>query len=290
MKNHLIYKITNIVNNKIYIGKHSTDNIEDGYMGSGTYLNRLVNKYGVDKFKKKILYNFDIEEDAYLMETKIVNKEFVKRKDTYNIKLGGEGGWAHSTGTTAVKDKDGNTFRVSVNDLRFLSGELVGVNKGKVSVRDENGNTIQTDLTNPRYLSGEWVSVAKNTLTVKDKDGNTFNTFVDSPRYLSGEWVSIMKGRMSAKDKYGNIFNVSVNDPRRLSGELVGMFTGKHHSEETKQKMSKSSKGKSAGKLNSQYGTCWVYSEEYKQSKKIMKEDLWYWLDMDWKAGRKMKF
>jgi len=34
---HIIYQITNKVNNKIYIGLHSTKDINDGYMGSGKF-------------------------------------------------------------------------------------------------------------------------------------------------------------------------------------------------------------------------------------------------------------
>ena len=45
MKYYIIYQITNIVNDKIYIGKHETTDIRDGYMGSGKLLNRSYNKY-----------------------------------------------------------------------------------------------------------------------------------------------------------------------------------------------------------------------------------------------------
>lgn len=107
-KYHIVYKTTNIVNNKIYIGVHSTDDIEDGYIGCGIYSNAHSNcskrfglksafidavvKHGYSNFKRDILFIFDSPEEAFNKEKEIVNFEFINRKDTYNIRTGGNGG------------------------------------------------------------------------------------------------------------------------------------------------------------------------------------------------------
>lgn len=90
-----LYQITNLINNKIYIGVHTTDNINDGYMGSGTAIKRAIKKYGIENFKKDIMGFFDTRELVLTEEEKIVDAGFVMRADTYNLRTGGIGGFEH---------------------------------------------------------------------------------------------------------------------------------------------------------------------------------------------------
>lgn len=52
---HFVYKTTNKVNGKFYIGRHSTNNLDDGYLGSGKHLLLALKKYGKENFKRDIL-------------------------------------------------------------------------------------------------------------------------------------------------------------------------------------------------------------------------------------------
>jgi hypothetical protein len=88
-----LYKIENLIDGKYYIGVHKTYNLEDGYFGSGKRLHLAIEKHGKENFRKTILEFFDTEEAMFSAEASIVNEEFVKDKLTYNMKVGGNGGW-----------------------------------------------------------------------------------------------------------------------------------------------------------------------------------------------------
>lgn len=90
---YLIYRITNTVNGKFYIGMHKTSDIDDGYMGSGRILHAAYKKHGKHNFKKDILFIFDNMSDMVSKEIELVTEELVKSDICYNVRVGGIGGF-----------------------------------------------------------------------------------------------------------------------------------------------------------------------------------------------------
>lgn len=101
---YIVYQTINKINNKIYIGVHKTENpnIFDGYIGCGaftnkpssynkgkTHLHNALLKYGISNFYRKTLKTFDTLEEALYLEAQLVNDDFIKRTDTYNMTVGG---------------------------------------------------------------------------------------------------------------------------------------------------------------------------------------------------------
>ena len=161
-KYYYLYQIINKINGKIYIGVHQTDNIDDGYMGSGTHLIRAQKKYGLVNFTKEVLRTFDSEEDMYLEEAELVDKEFVLREDTYNLTEGGKG-W-----TLIASSRGGK-----------LGGKLGGKINGKYIYENNLGCFSKKGKENLRkYLISEEnlnnLSRIKNSEKIKQKRKETY--------------------------------------------------------------------------------------------------------------------
>jgi hypothetical protein len=103
---YTIYKITNTINGKYYIGKHQTFDLQDGYMGSGKYLKRAMDKYGIENFTKEILHIFKTEKEMNDKEKELV----VISEETYNLNEGGTGGFTYinSKGLNIANGKKGS--------------------------------------------------------------------------------------------------------------------------------------------------------------------------------------
>ena len=123
---YFVYRTTNQINGKIYVGVHRTSNINDGYIGSGIRLQKAIKKYGYENFTRDILCFTETYSEAFEIEELIVDHDFVKSPDTYNMKLGGHGGFDHITLThTEHKNraKSGGTkakkMQVGINDPKY---------------------------------------------------------------------------------------------------------------------------------------------------------------------------
>jgi hypothetical protein len=133
---YTIYKITNKINNKFYIGMHKTDNLDDGYMGSGKLIKYAITKYGAENFSKEILHVFDNEKDMRDKEKELV----VISEQSYNLLEGGKGGFGYINskglnGTAEGKKLGGLTSsKKETNPLYNLSEESI---KTRVKTRKQ---------------------------------------------------------------------------------------------------------------------------------------------------------
>lgn len=92
---YYLYEITNKVNGKIYVGVHKTNDLNDGYMGSGKVIKRAIQKHGAEHFTKVILETFENAEAMYAREKEVITDEFLARDDVYNLRRGGYGGFEY---------------------------------------------------------------------------------------------------------------------------------------------------------------------------------------------------
>ena len=110
----IIYKTTNIINGKIYIGKDEKNNPK--YLGSGTILKLAIKKYGKENFKKEILEYCNNREFLCILEIYWIEKLQSKNpKIGYNIKNGGNGGYTYI-------DNEEIKYKISKNHAD-ISGE-----------------------------------------------------------------------------------------------------------------------------------------------------------------------
>lgn len=89
---HIVYCTKCIITKKWYIGVHSTNNLDDGYLGSGKVIKRSIKKYGAENHTKEILFNVDTREDALSLEATMVRESTLKLPRCMNLNPGGMAG------------------------------------------------------------------------------------------------------------------------------------------------------------------------------------------------------
>lgn len=110
-KYHYIYKTTCKVTGKFYVGMHSTDNLEDGYIGSGKRLGYSIRKHGIENHEREILEFLPDRSSLKNREKEIVNEQFLQDPLCMNLQIGGGGGFIneeHRLKCLAAMSKAGN--------------------------------------------------------------------------------------------------------------------------------------------------------------------------------------
>jgi hypothetical protein len=223
---YTIYKITNKKTGQIYIGQHVTNHLVDGYMGSGVRIINSIAKYGKDQFDKEILFIFDNFEDMDQKESELVNEEFIRRTDTYNVILGGTG-WC-TKGTVAVEylltpgvfaripadqfnpalhryptsdsvqvylKTTGDKIRVSMEEYRNNKSLYTTASTGQVSVRDKTtGETLSIPL--DTFNGKNYEKVLGGIVVVKDG----VKQYVTKEEFVSNNMSGIHKNKVTVTD------------------------------------------------------------------------------------------
>jgi len=184
-----IYLTKNMVNSKIYIGRHTGK--KNHYIGGGHYFQNAVKKYGKENFRKVILED-NIEGNDLLNEREIYWIAFfnsTNRDIGYNLTIGG-GGMLGFNLSQETKDK--------------LSKAMMGKYKGKILTQKHRDKLSKA-------LKGKIVTQETRTKMSKARVGEL------NPMYGKGGELNPMYGTISP-------------------------FRGKHHTQETKDKISETRK------------------------------------------------
>lgn len=135
-KFHYIYKITRD-DSKFYIGMHSTDNMEDGYFGSGQRISRSIKKHGKERHVKEVLEFLPSREALKLREKELITEDMRANKLCMNIAPGGDGGFR--------SEQHEKNFRAS----QSRGGKIAGAKNGKIAGK-------KTGAANLRKIMSAW--------------------------------------------------------------------------------------------------------------------------------------
>lgn len=166
---YIVYKTTNLINSKIYIGVHKTINPDefDGYLGNGIWIHkpctfqksktafqRAVKKYGPSNFKRETLQIFDSEIEAYHLESKIVNNSFIRRSNTYNMVVGGK----------MQQYKTIETYKYTLDG--YFVEKFDSIKEAAISVKVRDSTLAQAVLFNRSCSGFYWSSCKVNRLDI----------------------------------------------------------------------------------------------------------------------------
>lgn len=254
-----IYKTTNLINNKIYIGQHVSEHFDTKYKGSGTILAKAIKKYGWNNFICEILC-----ECSNMEELNIKEMEFIAKYDStnleigYNIKYGG----ANSPCPESIKRKISETQKLNPN--RSMLGrkhseatkkQMSEASKGRAKSKEACEHMSIAKMGNKNNHQCN-----KNRIWINDGNKELMISVLDFDKYANQNFV---KGRLpktesalrNIKKLYSNkvyinnsVIEKCINkeelDKYLLDGWKIGMLRDYYKDSNRSKKISESLKGR----------------------------------------------
>jgi len=247
---YLIYKITNNINGKYYIGKHKTRNINDDYMGSGKYLKAAIKKYGVENFKKEILHFLDSEEEMNAKEKELV----VISEQTYNLCPGGQGGFTYIHNLPNAKEnlmKGRAAADKALEEKYGKNWRLVIGRKGYEAVKKKNPNLF-SEVMKRNHEQGllNWTGKKHSDESIaKMKQAKVGHGVGQTNSQFGSKWITdgVSNKKIKTYEEIPAGWKQGRSNCAYLKNRSTTHWIGKKHSEETKKKISESVKNKIAG-------------------------------------------
>ena len=189
---HVIYKWTNKINGKYYIGKHSTDDPwRDDYKGSGKPVwEDAKKKYGIENFAREILYFCDTEDEAYDKEHELVGLNEVKNPMCYNQKVGGKGARSGEENTFyGRKHHEESRIMISKNHAKpWLNEKHSEKTKQKQSEAAQGKKKSKIHCLNiSKARKGVFVGERNSTSKLKNKDVLLVRKLYNGKKYTQKE-------------------------------------------------------------------------------------------------------
>jgi hypothetical protein len=210
-----VYKTTNLINGKIYIGIHAANTLNNRYLGSGINLKKSIKKNGRDNFKKEILQICATYDEALTEERRIVTREFVQDPNTYNVEVGGLGGkiWNDEARAKMSATKKGSipwnksktvgtfmTEEARQELSRRMSGKgnhMYGIDVANIISPEKNAERLKKISENnrkPKSTVVKYREYAKNRFWIVNENGKIEHCVDENDlRLLSGLYKKGMK-------------------------------------------------------------------------------------------------
>lgn len=214
-KYHYVYRTTNILDGCYYIGVHSTDDLEDEYVGSGKELLRAIKKHGKENFKKEILEFVETEQEKWLAETKWVTLSVAQDPMSYNKAPGGRNWIAamareHDPNLSPHQSKAGRAGGTALHSKMTPEQKKEWHRKGarkafEISYKNKTGIFSESIKEKIRLAV---IDAIKGTIELWHPDAPETCTNRSSPNYVSGWSVRVKLG----SEKYVEYINMGYID------------------------------------------------------------------------------